>query len=296
MCTDVAPQLTSSALSLLSSFFSGSLSEPAKDDPLVDFLLYRDVSEKDLTGLFSSAGRSCSVSSPSLTFSKVCDREKCKKPQSQWPFWNDKVPFQFQSKKGCVKVCVCYLHGDQCLVNSLFLHQLAVSPQLYDCTFLESSDDISVSDGWQAVGHNDGGTTLPDLHAKIWQDVSVFVSAIRKRWPATCSVRSWGLELNSIISMIIHDNDSVLMFLVWWYSAMEFTLNTKSCSKKTFFLILWKRGCNRHIKIMFNLHFKFIRPNKITLNTRKPRWAVLYDYIIFIWYASSTIFCHVTCR
>lgn len=38
--------------------------------------------------------------------------------------------------------------------------------QLYDCALREASDDISISDGWEAVGDNDGGTTLSHLGMK----------------------------------------------------------------------------------------------------------------------------------
>lgn len=42
---------------------------------------------------------------------------------------------------------VCYLHGDQRMIDSLLFHQVAVSTHLYDFAFLEASNDIRVSDG-----------------------------------------------------------------------------------------------------------------------------------------------------
>lgn len=44
-------------------------------------------------------------------------------------------------------LCVCYLHGDQCMVDSLSFHQLVMSAHLYNISSLEAGYDISVSDG-----------------------------------------------------------------------------------------------------------------------------------------------------
>lgn len=41
----------------------------------------------------------------------------------------------------------CYLHVHQIMVDSSFLHQLAVSPHFYDLTIGEAGDDVSVPDG-----------------------------------------------------------------------------------------------------------------------------------------------------
>lgn len=59
-----------------------------------------------------------------------------------------------QIKTGCygsshllkLPVCKYYLHGDQCLVDSLSFHQLAVSSHLYNLAIFEAGNNISVSD------------------------------------------------------------------------------------------------------------------------------------------------------
>lgn len=56
-----------------------------------------------------------------------------------------------------------YLHGDQAVVDSLPVHQLAVSPQLYDFPSTEPSNDVGISDGGQAVSDDNGGATQSDL-------------------------------------------------------------------------------------------------------------------------------------
>lgn len=69
---------------------------------------------------------------------------------------------------------MCYLHGDKRVVDSLFFHQFTVSPQLYNFTLLETSDDVRISDGRQAVSHDYGGATQPDLQTKTCVSVFVF--------------------------------------------------------------------------------------------------------------------------
>lgn len=64
-------------------------------------------------------------------------------------------------------VSCAYLHGYQPVVHSLFLHQLAVSPQLYDFTLTETGNDVGVSDGGQAVSDDDSGATQSDLEMKF---------------------------------------------------------------------------------------------------------------------------------
>ncbi len=58
------------------------------------------------------------------------------------------LTLQFHLSCSLNKWCVeCnYLHGDQIIVESLFSHQLTVSPQLFDFTILNASNDISISD------------------------------------------------------------------------------------------------------------------------------------------------------
>lgn len=63
-------------------------------------------------------------------------------------------------------MCVCYLHGDQCVVDSFFFHQLAVCSQLYNLSLLEACDDISITDSRQTMGHHDGSTTLSHLEGE----------------------------------------------------------------------------------------------------------------------------------
>lgn len=60
----------------------------------------------------------------------------------------------------------CYLHVHQIMVDSSFLHQLAVSPHFYDLTIGEAGDDVSVPDGWEPVGDNYCGPALAHLTAK----------------------------------------------------------------------------------------------------------------------------------
>lgn len=61
--------------------------------------------------------------------------------------------------------CVGYLHGHQPMVDSLYVHQLVVSPQLHNFTITESSNDVGISDGGEAVSDHDGGATQSDLDA-----------------------------------------------------------------------------------------------------------------------------------
>lgn len=104
---EVEPQLTSSASSWSKFSFSFFVSSKATNEaPLVDFLLYREGWEMALiNGLFSSHGSSESSLSHSLTFWKVCSkdrnhRENQRGKQYQRLFWllsDSKIPFRFQS-------------------------------------------------------------------------------------------------------------------------------------------------------------------------------------------------------
>lgn len=69
----------------------------------------------------------------------------------------------FDAASVCVRAC--YLHGHQGVVDPILLHQLAVSAQFHDFTFIEASDDIGVPDGGESVGNNDGGSTESHLQA-----------------------------------------------------------------------------------------------------------------------------------
>lgn len=69
----------------------------------------------------------------------------------------------FDAASVCVRAC--YLHGHQGVVDPILLHQLAVSAQFRDFTFVEASDDIGVPDGGESVGNDDGGSTESHLQA-----------------------------------------------------------------------------------------------------------------------------------
>lgn len=57
-----------------------------------------------------------------------------------------------------------YLHSDQWVVDSPFLHQFTVCAELYNIPILESSNDVSVANSRQAVGHYDGCSAKSYLH------------------------------------------------------------------------------------------------------------------------------------
>lgn len=61
--------------------------------------------------------------------------------------------------------CVGYLHHHQPVVDSLYRHQLAVSPHLHNFTITESGNDVGISDGREAVSDHDGGATQSYLDA-----------------------------------------------------------------------------------------------------------------------------------
>lgn len=81
-----------------------------------------------------------------------------------------------------VHLCVCYLHVDQCVVDSLFFHQFIVSTQLHNFSVLEAGDDISVSDSRETVGHNDGGATLSGLDTKMYSSFKCMLPSVCGFW------------------------------------------------------------------------------------------------------------------
>lgn len=68
-----------------------------------------------------------------------------------------------------------YLHRDQCLVHSLFLHQFIVCAELYNIPVLESSDYVSIADSGQTMGHYDGRSAKSHLHHTHVQSFSIQV-------------------------------------------------------------------------------------------------------------------------
>lgn len=69
-----------------------------------------------------------------------------------------------------------YLHSDQRVVDSLFLHEFLVCADLYDFPVLKSSDDVGVADRRQAVGHYNSRPTeshLRQIHVKACHAKSI---------------------------------------------------------------------------------------------------------------------------
>lgn len=71
-----------------------------------------------------------------------------------------------------------YLHGHQTVVDSLLFHQLFVRPQLHNLTIMETTDDVGILDGGEAVGDHDGGATHTDLRARANPQLVVGLGSI----------------------------------------------------------------------------------------------------------------------
>lgn len=105
----------------------------------------------------------------------------------------NKVPFQFQSKKWCVKACVCVLPAWWPVFG-----KLPVSPSV-GCESPALQWHLSGNQQWhQRFWWLTGGgpqwwwyDPVGPACKDVTRCVCVFVSAIIRRWPTTCSVRSW---------------------------------------------------------------------------------------------------------